>query len=179
MACQRLFGDRALGVGEQSMEFAFERLEAAVGGALAVRRRAGGRAVHGLRMEARVLTLIAHEASDYEEWGASESIRLDPGTSGRGLSFRLAPMRGAAWGGYGRRATHRGWCRAASSSPSHLEGELGYGLAAFGGRFTGTPNLGFGLSGTSCDWRIGWRPTSAVPGDLGFEVSLNATQGRG
>ena len=36
-----------------------------------------------------------------------------------------------------------------------LEGELGYGLGLFGDRFTGTPNIGFGLSDGARDWRIG------------------------
>ena len=58
-----------------------------------------------------------------------------------------------------------------------LQGELGYGLGLWGDRFTGTPNVGFGLSdGGARDYRIGWRLTSAVPGDPGFEVSLDATR---
>ena len=52
---------------------------------------------------------------------------------------------------------------------------MGYGLPLFGDRFTGTPNAGFGLSdGGARDWRIGWRLTSAVPDDPGFEVNLDA-----
>ena len=48
---------------------------------------------------------------------------------------------------------------------------------AFGGGFTGTPNVGFGLSdGGAREWRAGWRLTSAVPDDSGFEVSLDATR---
>ena len=57
-----------------------------------------------------------------------------------------------------------------------LEGELGYGLGLFGDRFTGTPNVGFGFSDTARDYRIGWRLTSAVRGDPGFEVNLDATR---
>ena len=48
----------------------------------------------GLTIEASACTLIAHEDSGYEEWGAGGSIRLDPGASGRGLSLTLAPV----WG---------------------------------------------------------------------------------
>ena len=55
-----------------------------------------------------------------------------------------------------------------------LEGELGYGLGLLGGRFTGTPNVGFGLSDTTRDWRVGWRLTA--PGDPGFAVHLDATR---
>ena len=57
-----------------------------------------------------------------------------------------------------------------------MQGEVGYGLPLLGDRFTGTPNLGFGLSDTARDYRIGWRLTSAVRGDPGFEVSLDATR---
>ena len=57
-----------------------------------------------------------------------------------------------------------------------LEGELGYGVGLFGDRFTGTPNVGFGLSDTTRAYRIGWRLTSAVRGDPGFEVNLDATR---
>ena len=54
---------------------------------------------------------------------------------------------------------------------------MGYGLPLFDGAFTGTPNLGFGLSDAGArDWRLGWRLTSAVPNDPGFEVSLDATR---
>ena len=54
--------------------------------------------------------------------------------------------------------------------------ELGYGLAAFGGGFTGTPNLGLGLSESGRDWRLGWRLTPALRGVPGFEVNLDATR---
>ena len=51
------------------------------------------------------------------------------------------------------------------------------GIECFGGRFTGTPNTGIGLSdGGARDDRIGWRLTSAVPNDPGFEVHLDATR---
>ena len=65
----------------------------------------------------------------------------------------------------------------AAPPSSRLDTELGYGLAVFGGGFTGTPNLGFGMSdGGARDYRIGWRLTSAASGDTGFEVSLDATR---
>ena len=59
---------------------------------------------------------------------------------------------------------------------SRLEGELGYGLPVFGGGFTGTPNVGFGLSDSGRDYRIGVRLTPAGPGTSGFEVNLDATR---
>ena len=46
----------------------------------------------------------------------------------------------------------------------------------FGGGCTGTPHLGFGLSETGRDYRLGWRLTSALRGDPGFEIGLAATR---
>ena len=134
----------------------------------------------GLGVEARVRALVAHEDSDYREWGASGSVRLAPGERGRGLSFSLAPTYGAASSGVGRlwgARDARGLAPGEEfEAGQRLEGELGYGLPLFGDRFTGTPNVGFGLSDTARDWRIGWRLTSAVRGDPGFEVNLDATR---
>ena len=134
----------------------------------------------GLTVEASARTLIAHEDSGYEEWGAGGSVRLDPGASGRGLSLALAPVWGTPSSGVERLWSARD---AAGLAPGgefeaerRLEGELGYGLGAFGGAFTGTPNIGFGLSDNARDYRLGWRLTSAVPGDPGFEINLDATR---
>ena len=134
----------------------------------------------GLSVEARVRTLVAHEDSNYKEWGASGAVRLAPGERGRGLSFSLSPTYGAASSGIDRLWGARD---ARGLAPGHefeagqrLQGELGYGLGLFGDRFTGTPNLGFGLSDNARDYRIGWRLTSAVRNDPGFEVNLDATR---
>ena len=60
---------------------------------------------------------------------------------------------------------------------SRFDAEVGYGMALLGDRLTDTPNVGFGMSdGGARDYRIGWRLTSAVPGDPGFEVSLDAVR---
>ena len=137
----------------------------------------------GLSMEAgNVRALVAHEDSNYREWGASGAVRLAPGERGRGLSFSLAPTYGAPGSGVDRlwsAQDARGLAPTGGEfePESRLEGELGYGLPLLGDRFTGTPNVGFGLTGAGArDYRIGWRLTSAVPGDPGFEVTLDATR---
>ena len=134
----------------------------------------------GLSAEARVRTLIAHKDSGYKEWGASGSVRLDPGERGRGLSLSLSPTWGAASSGVGRLWSARDARGLAPGqefeAESRLQAEVGYGLSLLGDRFTGTPNLGFGFSDTARDYRIGWRLTSAVRGDPGFEVNLDATR---
>ena len=135
----------------------------------------------GLSVEANVRALIAHEDSQYREWGASGAVRLAPGEHGRGLSFHLAPTWGAPGSGVDRLWSARDARGLAPGGgtfepESRLEGELGYGLPAFGGAFTGTPNVGFALSDTAREVRLGWRLTSAVRDDPGFEVSLDATR---
>ena len=134
----------------------------------------------GLGLEAKARMLLAHADSDYEEWGVSATARLDPGERGRGLSFSLAPTIGATssaserlWGAQDARALAPDG--GAFEAGRGLQAEAGYGMALFGDRFTGMPNLGFGLAdGGARDWRLGWRLTSAVEGDPGFEVSLDA-----
>ncbi len=54
-----------------------------------------------------------------------------------------------------------------------LDAEVGYGMAVLGGRFTGTPNLGFGVSDSAREYRMGWRLASVASG---FELSLDATR---
>ena len=56
----------------------------------------------GVSIEGKVRTLVAHEESGYEEWGASGSVRVQPSDSGRGLSFTLTPAWGAASSGVER-----------------------------------------------------------------------------
>ena len=55
-----------------------------------------------------------------------------------------------------------------------FEMRLGYGLAAFGDRFTGTPEIGFGFSGEQRDYSLGWRLTRADRHRGSFELSLEA-----
>ena len=136
--------------------------------------------VTGLSVEAKARMLVAHADSGYEEWGVSGAVRLAPGERQRGLSFSLAPTLGATssaaerlWGARDAGGLAPGGEFAAARG---LQGELGYGLPLFGDRFTGMPNVGFGLSDSARAWRIGWRLTSAIEGNPGFEVNLDATR---
>ena len=118
----------------------------------------------GLTAQAKARTLIAHEDSDYREWGASGSVRIDPGASGRGLSLTLAPAWGAASGGADRLWSLRD-ARAFAANDAfdpagRLDAEAGYGLGAFGGRGLMTPYTGLALSETGARaWRTGVRWT--------------------
>ena len=107
-------------------------------------------------------------------------VRLDPGEWGRGLSFSLALAYGAPSNGVDRLWSARdapGLAPGGEFEPERCqEREFGYGLALFGDRFTGAPSVGFGLSDTAREYRIGWRLTSVLRGDPGFEVNLDATR---
>ncbi len=134
----------------------------------------------GLDMALKVHGLAVHAEDGYDEWGVSGQLRLVPGGAGRGLSASLTPSYGVDPSGSGRL-----WALPASSGlaaggnaepSSRLDGEIGYGMALWGDRFTGTPNVGFGMSDTAREYRMGWRLTSAAPNASGFEVSLDATR---
>ena len=115
--------------------------------------------VRGLTVEAKARTLIAHEDADYREWGASGSVRIEPGASGRGLSLTLAPAWGAAEGGAERlwslRDAHGLAPDAEAQAGSRLEAELGYGFAVFGDRGVATPYAGLSRSETGETLRLG------------------------
>ena len=139
----------------------------------------------GVALDLKARGLVAHEAPGFREWGASASLAWDPRPStDRGLALTLRQ----SWGGSptggmdallgretlaGLAANENG---DTTASAGRLEAELGYGIAMFSGGFTGTPHLGVGLSETGRDYRLGWRLTSARPGDPGFEINLDATR---
>ena len=135
-------------------------------------------ASRGLDMALRVHGLAAHRQDGYSEWGVSGSLRLEPGGSGRGLSASLTPSWGADPAGAERLWTlpDAGALAANGDAPpsSRLDAEAGFGLAVFGGGFTGTPHVGFGLSDAARELRMGCRLTPAGGG--GFELNLDAVR---
>jgi cell division septation protein DedD len=87
----------------------------------------------GLTIEAAVRGLLAHEDRDYQEWGASGTVRLAPGPGGRGLSLTLAPTWGAASSGVDglwSRQTTAGLAPAGRppAQAGRLNAQVGYGL---------------------------------------------------
>ena len=156
-------------------------LGAELGGGLAFAGPASG-----LSLDLDARGLVAHRASDFSEWGASASFGWDPRpATDRGLALSLTRSWGAApSGGVNALLTRETLAGLAANddgggfrTAGRLEGEIGYGIALRGGGFTGTPNLGFGLSdGGARHWRVGWRLTSVVPRDAGFAVNLDATR---
>ena len=131
----------------------------------------------GLGVEARARGLVAHEAADYEEWGASASVRLEPGADGRGLSIGVSPSWGNASGGVDglwSAEDARGLApEGAFEAQGRLEAELGYGLAAGrGGWLTGTPYAGVALGEDAREWRLGYRLRAVRRESFDFELDL-------
>ena len=141
---------------------------------------------YGLSFETRARGLVAHEADGFREWGANIGFGLDPRpSSDRGLSLTLTQAWGATpTGGMDALLGRVTLADLAANDDedsdfepsSRLEGEFGYGLPVFGGEFTGTPNVGFGLTEGARDYRIGWRLKTVRQDPVGFELSLDATR---
>ena len=136
----------------------------------------------GFTVEGSVRALLAHEASDYEEWGASGSVRVDPGVNGRGISLRVTPTLGA-----GPSGVERLWSAPDSSALARgtgfepgrrLDAEVGYGLAAPRGFGVATPYAGLSLAGDrERAWRAGARWKLAPDFTLGLEGSRRERAG--
>ena len=136
----------------------------------------------GLSAEVSGRGLIAHEAAGLKDRGISGSLAWDPDpASDRGPSLALTQTMGAqAAGGadalLGRQTLDDLAANDNGFGSRRLELKLGYGLPAFGDRFTGTPELGFALSDAAREYRLGWR-LGLVPGGLSsFELGIEATR---
>ena len=115
----------------------------------------------GLTIDATVRGLLAHEDSDYQEWGASGTVRVAPGAMGQGLSLTLAPAWGATASGvdglWSRQTTAGLAPNTRRALAGRLNAEVGYGFAPFD---TGllTPYAGTVLSdGAARTYRVGTR----------------------
>ena len=110
---------------------------------------------NGLSLNLKGQGLVAHRSSGFREWNSSASVGWNPRrTTDRGPSLSLTQSLGTDHSGgmaaLFARKTLAGLASendgAGFETSSRLEGRIGYGIAQFGGGFTGTPNLGFGLS---------------------------------
>ena len=129
---------------------------------------AGLRYVAGaLTVEGQVRTLVAHEDSGYEEWGASGAVRITPSVSGRGLMLNFAPQ----WGRTAS-AVERLWSAPDASAlggggefeggDARLALDAGYGVGLGHGRGVLTPYAGLVLGDagsrtvrTGVRWQVG------------------------
>ena len=137
----------------------------------------------GLTVEGNVRGLLTHSDEGYEEWGASGSVRLDPGVSGRGVSLSIGPVWGAASGGVDQL-----WAAGspaglavdgASEAEARLQAELGYGMRPPVGGGVLTPYAGLSAAGDGDGrtYRIGARWNAEHAFGLVLEGSHGDTDG--
>ena len=126
--------------------------------------------------------LLTHEAKGFSDTGFGASIAWDPAPSSkRGLSLSLRQSVGGSPAGgedalFSREAMDGLAANGNGGGNRRLEGRIGYGLPVFGDRFTGTPEIGFGLSDGGRDYSLGWRLTREGRDAGSFEVALEATR---
>ena len=135
----------------------------------------------GLTFDVSARTLMAHEESGFGESGITAALSFDPRPStDHGLTMSLRQTLGASSTGGADalmgRETLTGFGANDNSGARRLELTAGYGIAMFGGRFTGTPEVGAGFSDTGRDYRLGWRLGLGSSGETSFELGLEATR---
>ena len=139
----------------------------------------------GLSAELSGRGLLTHESRGFRDRGLSGSFGWEPGRgSGRGPKVTLTQTVGAsASGGMDallRRKTLAGLADDdnGGDDPANrrLELRLGYGFAAFGDRFTSTPELGLELGQGQREVSLGWRLNLARSGPVSMELGLTATR---
>ncbi len=104
-------------------------------------------AASGLTVEGRARTVLAHRG-DYEEWGVSGLVQLDPGAAGLGFALSLQPAWGQTASGV-RRLWEAGVTGlAADDQTAHVKARIAYGIGTmWGGRGVLRPYADVSLSG--------------------------------
>ena len=132
----------------------------------------------GLAVDVQMRTLLVHEAEGFSERGMAFSLSYDPTPSTPlGVTARVAP----SWGGQAQsgaaalwgRETMAGMAQGGAAQGYRLNGEVGYGLPV-GGRFVGTPRVGFSRSEHSRDYRVGYGLGVLETRSLHVEVGVDA-----
>ena len=140
-----------------------------VGGGL---RYEGG----GFTLEAMARSLVSDgdDEVEYKEWGAHLLLQRSAGTGGRGLSLRVMPTYGTQansltlW----ERSVAEISDRGAVNAQGQLRAEVGYGLAAPGGRGVYTVYSGMTQAPERMQLRLGTR----LEVDSSMSVSLESTR---
>ncbi len=134
----------------------------------------------GLSLDLSGRTLLAHADNDLKDRGFAASFVFDPApASERGAAFRIRQE----WGGQAAGGLDALFAadpledRTGSETASRWTAEAAWGFAAFGGRFTGSPHAGVGLSTGAREYTLGWRLTPAAGASApGLSFGVEATQ---
>ena len=133
-----------------------------------------GYAAGALAVEVRARLLLAHQDTEYEEWGFSGSIRYQPQSGGRGLSVNL----GSTWG-QAQSGVQSLWTRpdasglapvAAMHAAQRFQAEFGYGFAGRRAGALWTPYAGIDRSGGRQALRLGVKLALGDNAEAGLEV---------
>ena len=154
----------------------------------------------GLSAELRGRGLLTHESKGFRERGLSGAVFWNPGAGDRGPRLSVTQTLGAAGQGgadtlYGRatlgglavrddlRSGYAGRYGPGAGAGGglrnrRLEARFGYGFAAFGDRFTATPEIAVGLSDTGRDYSLSWRLVRGGRAPDGSVLELAVEAGR-
>ena len=133
-----------------------------------------GFAANRLKIEVNARVLVAHEDTDYEEWGFSGSLAYTPGEDGRGLSMQLGSAWGSTQSGVQSLWTQQDISGLARNAPfvaaQRFQAELGYGIAGRGKAALWVPFIGAeAAEGGTQSLRIGVKLTSGPNVEAGLE----------
>ena len=141
--------------------------------------------VRGIAAEIRARGLLTHDDGSFRESGFAGSFAWDPDpSSDLGASFNLTQTVGAQATGGMDALLQPDAVRVFEAADDdeeelrrrRLEAKLGYGLAHFGGRYTGTPSVGLGLSEAEREVVLGWRLAEARSAGLVFGLDVEAAR---
>ena len=138
----------------------------------------------GFTLEAKTRKLLVHEDSNYEERGASLTLRVDPETSsGRGLSLSVS----STWGEPSSSGVNSLWSAEGphqfgsdgSKAQNRLEAEIGYGVFSPFKKLLGvlTPYFGLSRGDSNRVTRTGTR--WKISSNANLELELSRTKGEG
>ena len=137
----------------------------------------------GLGAELRGHGLLIHQAKGFSRLGVGGSISWNPVADGRGPRLSLTRTLGLPGRGGADTSLGRGTLAGpAVDQPGNafgerrLEARFGYGLPAFGGRFTSTPEVAVGVSETGREYSLGWRLARGghAPDGSALEIAIEA-----
>ncbi len=151
--------------------------------------------MRGLEVEIRGRGLLSHESDGFRERGFSGALswRQNP-TSERGAILTLTQTVGGSSSGGADALLSRTTLDGLAANPGsgsgaggtggtgdsedelksqRLELKFGYGMPAFGDRYTWTPEAYIGLSDTGRDYSLGWRLVRGGSGNDGGSLELS------
>ena len=139
----------------------------------------------GIEAEIRARGLLTHEDSSFKERGFAGSFAWDPDPAsdlGPSLTLRQTVGASATGGADALLAPESAQALIAANDEEddvrnrRLEATLGYGIPAFGGRYTTTPAIGFGLTEAEREYSHSWRLAEAKSAGLVFGLDVEGTR---